>query len=44
MTKFNYRFILLLPDSNHTQLYTLSLLMGYNSAHVIIGDQPKIDF
>ena len=34
----------LIPDCNHTQHNTLSLSMGYNSAHVIIGDQSEIRF
>ena len=36
--------ILLIPDCNHTQYSTLSLSMGYNSAHVIIGDQSEKKF
>ena len=41
MTIYLYvlEIILLIPHCNHTQHTTLSLSMGYNSAHVIIGDQ-----
>ena len=47
MKHFIERFkeiILLIPDCNHTQHSTLSLSMGYNGAHVIIGDLSEKRF